>query len=265
MDPEPAERWFVGHLARRPGARRVVHLLDRYVWGGAMVAVGLIAVLLAGAFVGWIFTTIDDDSGFARFDASVAEWGAERATSASTDALQAITTLGGTILLLAVMSIVGLLVMWHRPGANWAIAGFLLTVGLGVSLVNNGLKWMIMRDRPEVEQLVGSGGSSFPSGHTASAAACWAAIGFVVAARMRLGPRRWIAAASVAIAVLVAASRVLLGVHWLTDVIAGLVVGWTWFFLVALIFGGRLHRFGEPVERVPGASFDEPAAHGARS
>jgi membrane-associated phospholipid phosphatase len=52
------------------------------------------------------------------------------------------------------------------------------------------------------------------------------------------------------ITLLVAASRVLLGVHWLTDVIAGALTGWTWFVLVTLIFGGRILRFGEPAERV---------------
>ena len=40
-------------------------------------------------------------------------------------------------------------------------------------------------------------------------------------------------------AVVVAASRALLGVHWLTDVIAGLALGWGWFLLCALAFGGR--------------------------
>ena len=52
------------------------------------------------------------------------------------------------------------------------------------------------------------------------------------------------------IAAAVAASRVLLGVHWLTDVIAGVVVGWTWFLLSTIAFGGRSLRLGEPAERI---------------
>ena len=49
---------------------------------------------------------------------------------------------------------------------------------------------------------------------------------------------------AVAIAVAVAASRVLLDVHWLTDVIAGLVLGWAWFAACAVAFGGRMLSFG---------------------
>lgn len=70
-------------------------------------------------------------------------------------------------------------------------------------------------------------------------------------------PRRmrpFLSVAAVGIACLVAASRALLGVHWLTDVVAGVVVGWTWFFLVAVIFGGRLQRFGEAAERLATAA-----------
>lgn len=249
-DTASTERWFVDHAGRVRGVRRVVSAFDRHVWGGAMIGFGLIAVLGAAAAVGSILVMLDDGARFARVDESVAAWGGEHATSTSTATLKAITMLGDTIVLLGVMTVIGLVAMWRRPGTNWSIPGFLLTVGLGVSILNSGLKWLIMRDRPDVEHLASSGGSSFPSGHTAAAAACWAAIALVIAGRLRLGTRRFAAATAVAIAVLVAASRVMLGVHWLTDVVAGLVVGWSWFFLVALIFGGRIHRFGEPAERI---------------
>ena len=52
---------------------------------------------------------------------------------------------------------------------------------------------------------------------------------------------------SVGLAVLVAATRVTLGVHWLTDVIAGLCLGWTWFAATSIAFGGRRLQFAAPL------------------
>jgi undecaprenyl-diphosphatase len=60
--------------------------------------------------------------------------------------------------------------------------------------------------------------------------------------------RAVIAAGAVGIAVAVATSRVMLGVHWLSDAIAGLAFGWAWFAVCAVAFGGRLLSFGAPVE-----------------
>ena len=51
----------------------------------------------------------------------------------------------------------------------------------------------------------------------------------------------------------VAASRVLLAVHWTSDVVAGLALGGAWFALCAVAVGGRLLRFGATAERVRAA------------
>jgi membrane-associated phospholipid phosphatase len=246
LDTEREERWFVIH-APAP-LRRVLHYVDRRVVGGAALAFLFMIVRVAATAVGWIFDTIDENQGFARFDQRAAEFGADNSTEESTRALEAITQLGATGWLLIVMAIVGVIEAWHfrKP----AVLAYLGSVGLGVSLINNGLKQLVERERPAVLQLTSHSSFSFPSGHTAAAAACWAAIALVVARRWRRGPRRLAAVTALVITLAVAASRVLLGVHWLTDVIAGAITGWSWFMLVTLVFGGRILRLGEPAERI---------------
>lgn len=247
-DPVAAEYWLVTQLAERPRLRAVVEQTDRRVLGGAAVAVSLLMLFLAALVVGWTFDSIDSGRGVARWDQSAAAWGPDNSTTAAADFMRWVTNLGDTWLLLSAMTVVGV-IDWRRR-RNASSIWFLLTVGLGVTLVNNGLKLLIMRERPPVEHLVGSAGSSFPSGHAAASAACWMAIALVVGRWFPRRVRPWFAVVAVAIAGLVAASRALLGVHWVTDVVAGLVVGWTWFLLVAVIFGGRLQRFGEPFEEI---------------
>jgi undecaprenyl-diphosphatase len=247
-DPATAENWLIARAVRVPAIHRVLVHADRRVIGGVAVAIGFVALLAAALFVGWVFSTIDSDRGVARWDQSVADWGPENASSSTASVMKAITRLGTTYVLIGIMIVIGV-IDWARR-RQWTTLWFLLTVGLGVVLINNALKLLIMRDRPPVEHLVGSAGSSFPSGHSAAAAACWMAIALVAGRWLPRPVRPWLSIVAVGVAVLVGASRALLGVHWVTDVVAGLVVGWTWFFVVAVIFGGRLQRFGEPAERL---------------
>jgi membrane-associated phospholipid phosphatase len=247
-DVEVPDRWLVAAASRWPRVQRAARHADRRVWGGAALVVAFVVTLGAALAVGWIFSTIDSSRGFARWDQSVADWGADHASGSAVDVVTVVTHLGGTPLLVVVMTIVGL-VEWRRRRDATSV-WFLVVVGVGVSAINNSLKLLIMRDRPAVTHLVDAAGSSFPSGHSAAAAACWMAMAVVVGRWVPRRARPWIAAGAVAIAGAVAASRALLGVHWLSDVIAGLLVGWGWFALVALAFGGRLQRFGEPAERM---------------
>jgi undecaprenyl-diphosphatase len=257
-DTDPAEHWVLRRVEGAPRLRRALEHADRRVAGGVAVALAFVVVFVAALFIGWVFDTIDTGRGFARWDQSVADWGPEHTTDAAAQFVEAVTYLGGTWVLVAVMALVGFVDLRRRrrAGGIW----FLATVGIGVSLINNGLKLAIMRDRPPVEHLVSAAGSSFPSGHSSAAAACWMAIALVVGGWLPRQLRPWLAAAAVAIACLVAASRALLGVHWVTDVVAGLAVGWAWFLVVAVVFGGRVERFGRPAEELAAqrGTSDEP-------
>ena len=112
------------------------------------------------------------------------------------------------------------------------------------------VKQLMDRVRPAFNPVAATLGPSFPSGHSATAAAFYAMAALLLG-RWRSRPTRAVLAGlAAAIAVGVAATRVLLDAHWLTDVIAGLALGWAWFAVCAIAFGGRILRFGAAAETV---------------
>ena len=118
--------------------------------------------------------------------------------------------------------------------------------------------------RPTANPLAHTLGPSFPSGHTTGAAACFAAFALVLGRGRSRNTQAVLAGAAVFVALAVAASRVLLGVHWLTDVLGGLALGWGWFALCSIAFGGRLLRLGTPVEAVARVNEAEARQAGER-
>jgi len=212
--------------------------------GLALTVAGAI-VIVGGVGVGLLLLMVRRNLGFAEWDLSAARFGAQHATSASTAVLRDISQLGGTLGLIVVVLLT--LVVEQRRIPNRAAIGFLLLVVVGQNLLANGIKVLVDRARPDLSQLTGFAGSSFPSGHATAAAATYSAIALLLSRRRSPGTRSLLAGGAVGIAVAVAASRVLLGVHWLTDVMAGLALGWAWFAACSIAFGGRLVRFGAPV------------------
>ena len=136
-----------------------------------------------------------------------------------------ITSFGEEIVLVAAFITVA---MWARArrGAQWG--RFFTLVGIGAVTLDNIIKPIVGRSRPVFDQLVGGRGDSFPSGHVVATTALLFALAWYLSAGRTTHPRRWIWGLAGAGSVLMALSRVYLGVHWPTDVMAGMTLGAAW-------------------------------------
>jgi membrane-associated phospholipid phosphatase len=243
----PAEQ--VGEeLARARLARFLRRRLDPEAATGLALTVALGLLFAAALAFGLVSDMVTSKTGLYRWDASAARWGADNATPTSTWVLGLITWLGSTVLVLGVTGLLGGLEWLRRR--RLAVLAFLVTVVVGQNLIANGVKLLVARERPPVAHLASSSGFSFPSGHTAAAAATYAAVVLVLGRGRPWRVKVWLGAAAAAVAAAVAASRVLLGVHWLTDVVGGAALGFGWFVVCSVAFGGALLRFAAPAERV---------------
>jgi undecaprenyl-diphosphatase len=238
--------------------------MDRKSAGGFLLTASILVLFAVAMFTGVILDMIDNNSGFAAADKSVAAWGSRNSTTTMAHAMKWITQMGSTVVVVAALLITACVDYVRRRSREVFV--FVAVLGLGELVLNNVLKVIVHRDRPSVLHLVAVHGYSFPSGHTVAASSCWMGIALVLGRdRSRLA-RAALAAGAALIAVSVATSRALLGVHWLTDVIAGLAIGWGWFTIVAIIFGGRAQRLGDPVTDHPqGVATAEPVAERAAS
>lgn len=239
---EPAD--IRTEVARHPRLAAVARsrLDPRSTTGLALTAA--IAIVIAGAVgAGILLFMVRRDVGFARFDLSAARFGAQHATSLSTSAMRSLAQLGGAVVLLPLMIVVGVVAGRHKP---LAVGGFLALVVVGQFAVANTIKAIVDRARPDLDQLTHFSGSSFPSGHAVAAAASFAAFALVLGRGRTASVKAALAGVAVALATGIACTRVFLGVHWFTDVLAGLAIGWGWFALCSIAFGGRLLVFGAP-------------------
>lgn len=251
-------------VTSHPDAPRVVARLrtrlDPATETGLMLSVAVGVVVLGAVAVGVLLAMIRSHRGLASYDVRISTYAAQHATAASTSVLKRINTLGGTGVAVLGSVIVGAVEYRRRRSAH--VLGFLALVVAGQFAVANIIKYLVDRTRPAIDPLSGFSSSSFPSGHATAAAAGFVAFAMVLGSGRSRAVRAGLTGAAAAIGVAVALTRVFLGVHWLTDVIGGLCVGWGWFSLCSIVYGGRRLRFGEPVVQIPPAP--RPHEHTAR-
>ncbi len=149
-----------------------------------------------------------------------------------------ITALGGVAVLALLTCIVTayLLVAGYRRAAFWVAA----SIGLG-AVFEEVLKFLFDRARPDiVPHLVPVHSLSFPSAHAMLSAITYLTLGTLVArTEKRLRVRVFVVSVGVFMTLLIGSSRLYLGVHWPTDVLAGWTLGAAWVLLFWLISRNR--------------------------
>ena len=155
------------------------------------------------------------------WDKPITAWVVDSRTPWLDAIVRRVSFLGSTKVVLPLAAVLAL-ASWKRcPRLALAI----VVIALARPLAEFCLKELVARDRPAGDRLVNGTGYSFPSGHPLATAASWGLLPPVLALYVRSRIVWWAAAASVwVLAVLVAMSRVWLGVHWTTDVFAALVL-----------------------------------------
>jgi len=150
------------------------------------------------------------------------------------DVLQVLSALGGRIVLTVVVTVAA---VWHlRHGRGRAAAFVVITVILGNGL-NLMLKAIFERTRPVIDEAITQvAGYSFPSGHAMNSTVAYGAVVLAALPFMKPSLRPWVIAGASILVLVIGATRVLLGVHFPTDVIAGFFAGIAWLSVCYAIF-----------------------------
>ncbi len=243
------------HVRLRAWARR---RLDPEMATGLALTLAAVVIVAGGLTIAVLAYLVRGNDVLRRIDSAAARWGHEHATSASDAFVNGVTQMGETWFAIVAGLAVAAYAWWR--GSSRLVVPFLFIVVAGDKLLTTAVKDLADRARPTLNPIAETLGPSFPSGHSSTAAALFAGIALVVGIGRGRVARAAIAGVCVGLAVAVAASRVLLDVHWLSDVVAGLALGWAWFAVCAVAFGGRLLRFGAPAEPVARPRLRRPVA-----
>lgn len=205
---------------------------------GLHLTIGLALILTALFLFADLAEEIWSGDEIALFDQALAGALREHATPTALRVFSAITRLGNVSVLAALGIAVGLLLVVLRR--KFLLAGW-MTALMGGGLLNVALKALFRRARPVLPSpFVTESGWSFPSGHAMGALIAYGMLAYVLVILFNGRGRRWIVLTAALLVLLIGASRMYLGVHYFSDVIAGYVAGMAW--LATCIAGAEIAR-----------------------
>jgi undecaprenyl-diphosphatase len=127
--------------------------------------------------------------------------------------------------------------VWLLITRRIRLAAFVAVTAIGSSLLNLLIKTVVDRARPHlVDPVTTAAGKSFPSGHTQSATVGFAILILVFSCLVPRAARVWLWIAGALCVALIGFSRIALGVHYLSDVVGGLVIGSAWVIVMTAAF-----------------------------
>jgi len=252
--------YFAGPLLERLLAK-TAHFTTKFRYRDYLPVFVVLAIGVAlAAFAGDAFLDLAEglragSPRLQRVDRDVHDWAIDTRTPVSTSFLTVLTIIGtpvGLGLLLVIVS--GVLVLRRR----WRWAAYLvITCGVG-GLLNLQLKAYFARARPDVaEALRDAHGYSFPSGHAMGSTIVFGALAYLAFRFLpKWRPRAAALAFCVTMTLAISASRIYLGVHWISDIAAGIAAGviWVAFATVAYETFRRIRMVRALRRRAPGSS-----------
>lgn len=216
---------------------------------GLRLTLFVFAVLVAAIPFGLLLREVTQEGPLTRLDTSAARTlhEAVRDSPILVDALQVVSFMGSPVWFYVVTGGAAIY-MWRQGHPRLAL--FLIVTGILGGIIDSIVKIVVDRPRPSLEQPVATAhGKSFPSGHSMSSVVGYGSLLLVFLPTIA---RRWrglVIAGAVMLVLAIGFTRLALGVHYITDVIGGFLLGAAWLAAATAAFSiWRVERGKAPVE-----------------